>query len=156
MPYQYPSAGRYQAASRRAVGPANGGLSKPGHTPAVAQEVGSRARQGGEQLRDVYNIADAKPVKLWDLIDQMMDATGVFGVKQTLPMPLALVAARLVEYWVSLTDQHNQLALSRQIISLLTRTMTLNIDKARHQLGYQPRDRLYKAIEDFARIWNNP
>lgn len=102
---------------------------------------------------DVYNIADAQPYRMWDMIDQLMQAVQLPPVTRQVPYPAALLAATLMEGWYRLRNSEDEPRLMRLKVELMTRSFTLNIEKARRKLGYRPTATVDTAITEFADWW---
>ncbi len=99
---------------------------------------------------EVYNLADAEPVLLRALVDQVLGEFGLPRRRRRLPRALMLPLARLNERlcrWAGVREEPRLLPVP---IAVLSQSMTLNIDKARARLGYSPEDRLGREIRDFA------
>ena len=102
---------------------------------------------------DVYNIADAQPQKLWDIIDRMLQAVGLPAVTRQVPIGLAMAAATAMETWYRLRRIEEEPRLMRLKVALMSRSFTLSIEKAQRKLGYRPVANVDGAIAEFADWW---
>ena len=102
---------------------------------------------------DVYNIADTQPVKLWEMIDQLMETVGMPPVRRQIPVPVAMAAATVMENWYRLRRSETEPRLMRLKVALMSRSFTLGIEKAKRKLGYKPVAAVEGAIAEFADWW---
>lgn len=104
-------------------------------------------------LGTVYNIANPQPVRLWDLVDQLMNCLKLPPVTGRVPVGLALGAAAGCELWYRYLRSSLEPPLSRMRVAVLSRSLTVNIDSARQHLGYEPQDDLSRTLETYASWW---
>lgn len=102
---------------------------------------------------DVYNIANPQPVKLWELVDQVLEKAGYPPVQQSVPVGVAQVTVWLNESWYHLLNKKSEPSLTRSKLAVMTKSMTLGIEKARRKLGYRPSDDVPRALEEFMVWW---
>lgn len=103
----------------------------------------------------VYNISNGEPVAIWSVIDRLADALSLPRPLQRVPKPLALALASAVEAFHRRLRPDVEPALLRYGVELLSVDMTLDISRARDELGYRPRvnmdDALNKTLHELAR-----
>jgi nucleoside-diphosphate-sugar epimerase len=104
-------------------------------------------------LGTVYNIANAEPVPIWQLIDSLMAQLHLPPVRQRIPYPLAWLAATAMEGGAQLLSAPEEPRLMRLKVALMARSLTLSIDKARQRLGYQPLDDIDATLAEYAKWW---
>ena len=102
---------------------------------------------------DVYNIADAQPRKLWEIIDQMLQAVGLPVVTRQVPIGLAMAVATAMETWYRVRRSEEEPRLMRLKVALMSRSFTLSIEKPQRKLGYRPMANVDGAIAEFADWW---
>ncbi len=102
---------------------------------------------------DVYNIADLQPHCLWEVIDRMLEAVNLPPVTQRIPLGVAMAAATAMETWYRLRQREDEPRLMRLKVAMMSRSFTLNIDKAQRKLGYKPTLGVDAAIAEFADAW---
>lgn len=102
---------------------------------------------------DVYNIADAQPQPVWEVIDRLMAAVELPPVTRRVPYGVAMAAASLVEGWHRLRRSPEEPRLTRLKVAVMARSFTLATDKAQRKLGYQPTHTVDQAIAEFAERW---
>ena len=104
-------------------------------------------------LGTAYNIADAEPVRIWGMIDQLMELLGLPVVKQKTPYWLAASVAAAVEQSYRVLKKAEEPPLMRMKVAVLAKSFTLNIEKANRQLEYSPRNLLKESLKEFAESW---
>jgi nucleoside-diphosphate-sugar epimerase len=86
-----------------------------------------------------YNISNGEPVRIWDVIDRLADSLSLPRPRGGIPTPLAVLLARLLESGQHLLAPRREPLVTRYGIELLSVDMTLDIGRARTELGYRPR-----------------
>lgn len=94
-----------------------------------------------------YNISNDAPVHIWDVIDRLAAALDVPAPRVRVPAAAARAAAGLLEHMHRLARRPGEPALLRYGVELLSVDMTLDISRARAELGYAPRIGLDEALE---------
>lgn len=84
----------------------------------------------------VYNIADAEPVSLADVLGEFLARRGVRAGLVSLPYPAALRAAALAERTARI--RRTRPRVTRYAVSQLGLERTLDLTAARERLGYRP------------------
>jgi len=102
---------------------------------------------------DVYNIADAQPRLMWDIIDRLLDTVNMPPVTKHVPYGVAMAAATLVEGWYKLRRSEQEPRLMRLKVAVMGLSFTLSIEKAQRKLGYRPVHSVDSAIAEFADAW---
>mgnify|MGYP002651801159 CR=1 FL=1 len=67
-----------------------------------------------------------------------------------MPYWLLLTVATLMEFTAKFFNSNKEPTLTRYSVGVLAHSFTLNIDKARTKLNYEPRQTVQEAMEDFA------
>ena len=109
----------------------------------------------GDALNQVYNISNGAPIPLWPLLDDVFDRLGFEPVNNHISMHVAKWIARALEWHAKWLNGHKEPALTVYGIGTLTKTFAMDISKARNLLGYQPRQSVQEALEEFLH-WHNP
>lgn len=86
----------------------------------------------------VFNVADAEPVVLNDLLTALLVATGREPRLAHLPVGPAWGVAALLERAAALTGDAWEPPLTRYVVAQMSRTCTLDPSRARVELGYCP------------------
>jgi len=96
---------------------------------------------------NILNITDGKPVHLWAMVDTLFQELNFNPVKNSLSWPAARAISRASEIFGRLVQREP--ALPRYVACLLGRSLTMNIDKARFVLGYNPIQTTHDGVMDF-------
>ncbi|MEL7159540.1 MAG: NAD-dependent epimerase/dehydratase family protein [Bacteroidota bacterium] len=99
-------------------------------------------------LNDTYNITNGAPVAVWPLINDLLQKLGRKPLTGRVPVSVALAVAGLLETKSRWTN-YAEPVLTRYSVGTLARSFSLDIGKARRQLGYSPRQTTATAIEEF-------
>ena len=102
---------------------------------------------------DVYNIADAQPRRLWEVIDTMLQAVNLPPVTRSVPVGVVMAAATAMETFYRLRKSDDEPRLMRLKVAMMSRSFTLSIEKAQRKLGYKPVQSVDGAIAEFADWW---
>ena len=94
---------------------------------------------------EVFNITNGEPATLRDVLAAIFVPLGVAYRIVALPYPVLDAAARAMQAYASLSGAEP--ALTRYSVGTLNYDMTLDIEKARRMLGYQPIVPLSEGIE---------
>lgn len=116
-----------------------------------AIELGLKAQ--GEALGEAYNITNGKPVKLWETLAEVFSRLDLKLSQQKLPFVVAYTLAGALEIAAKAQPGQPEPTLTRYSVVMLARSQTLNIDKARRLLGYEPQQSTAEAMEEFVRWW---
>lgn len=109
---------------------------------AVLLAADAPAQLGGR----AYNISNGEPVRIWDVIDQLADALAVPRPAAAISRTRALLLARMLEAGYRMFAPRREPPLMRYGVDLLSIDMTLDISRARAELGYQPRIPMHEAL----------
>jgi 2-alkyl-3-oxoalkanoate reductase len=93
-----------------------------------------------------YNISNGEPVRIWDVIDRLADALGVPRPHARISRAKARLLAHMVEAGHALFAPRREPPLLRYGVDLLSIDMTLDISRARDELGYRPRIGMDEAL----------
>ena len=101
-----------------------------------------------EACGEAYNITNGDPVNFWAFLDEVMVRVGLGPIRGAVPYRLAAFNGLIVEGLFAFADRAP--GLSRLSAAVLSSSMTLDIEKARSRLGYQPRQTNSDMLEEFA------
>jgi nucleoside-diphosphate-sugar epimerase len=87
---------------------------------------------------EVYFISDGEPVEFRDFITRMLETQGVNVPQKEVPRWLVKIVARLGDSITKISRGKLSVPMSWQEFATLGVEVTLNIDKARNELGYEP------------------
>ncbi len=95
-------------------------------------------------LGRTFTITNHEAVPLWEVIAQVLAGLKIPWQPRTIPLPLALLAAGLMERKAERTG--TEPLLTRYTVQLLARTQTYDTEPARTLLGYTPHVTLSEGI----------
>jgi len=113
------------------------------HVDAMILSLKASGRACGE----AYNITNGEPVKLWSFLDEVMVRVGLKAIRGAVPFRVAMLTGLVAEGLFAFANRAP--GLNRVSAAVLSHSMTLNIDKARTLLGYQPRQSNDEMLTEF-------
>lgn len=99
-----------------------------------------------------YNITNDEPLMVKDAIDAMFKLTGIDARYLNLPYALWDIVARGYE-WRAKRWEFKEPPLTRYTLGLFCKDNTLNIDRAKKELGYYARVSVDEGLDAFAHWW---
>ena len=106
------------------------------HIDNVAEGLVQAAEKG--RAGDAYFVTDGEPVVFRDFVSELLATQGVEAPEGSVPAPIAGVAARAVEALWRATGRDGDPPLTRFAVWVSSQECTLDIGKARRELGYAP------------------
>ena len=97
----------------------------------------------------IYNLSNGQPVPLWDTIAYTMKQLGFPPLTQKVPYRLVFFIAWLMEGYARYFNQGKEPVLTRYSVSSMARSLSLDISQAKQYLGYEPRQSVREAIDEF-------
>lgn len=102
-------------------------------------------------LGQIYNITNGEPKLVTELAEEMFTALGTKAKYIRLPfIPMYAVAAVIEAVWKLLRIYDKPPALTRYNVCTLGRSQIFSIEKARHELGYEPKVSISEMIKKYA------
>jgi nucleoside-diphosphate-sugar epimerase len=131
------------------------GLNKVDFTSVenLNQALLSSLRVGPQALGQVYNISNGSPVPLWDVVNYVLRQLDLPPVTRQLPYALAYALASVNERVCKLLPAQPTPALYRLGVAVLAKDFSLDISRARQQLGYEPQVTVWTALDEFCQWW---
>jgi nucleoside-diphosphate-sugar epimerase len=102
-------------------------------------------------LNQTFNISNGSPVKLWDKINYVLERLGRKKIKKKVSYKLAFIVVFLIES-ISKLFNLKEPATTIYSIGILSKSFSLNIDRAREILKYHPKQSIDEAIDEFI-LW---
>ena len=99
----------------------------------------------------LFNVTDGEAVPLWATLDRLADRLGVARPRRYVPPALLEGAALALEALARLHPQRPEPPLTASGVRLLTRSMSLDLTRARTRLGYAPLVRPEAGLDDVLR-----
>lgn len=131
------------------------GLNKVDFTSVqnLNQALLSALSAGDTALNQVYNISNGAPIPLWDVVNYVMRQLHLPQVQRYRDFGLAHGSAAVCEAACLLWPGQPRPQLSRIEVQALHEHFTLDINRARHYLGYEPRTSLWTSLDEFCGWW---
>lgn len=101
----------------------------------AAAALGERSALRGR----AYFIGQEQPVNLWDFINEIVTRSGLKPVRRSLPLPVALRLAGIMEHTFRLLRLPGEPPLTRLMVSQLGRSHWFDHSAAQRDFGYGPR-----------------
>lgn len=106
-----------------------------------------------EKMGGVYNITNGTPEKLWEVIEYALMQVGLDGKRKKIPLVIAMGLAKASELIHRFRNSPEEPELLPIKVGVAAFSMTLDISKAKKELGYVPRVSTKDAILEFAKHW---
>lgn len=116
---------------------------------AICLSLTSEQRTLGQK----YNITNGEPISLVKVLQLLFERIGEPLRLKKMNDKLLFRVAHLLEWYSRTFQQGQEPTLTRYTVTVLARTQTLNIEKARQELGYEPKISIEEGIELFAQWW---
>jgi nucleoside-diphosphate-sugar epimerase len=100
-----------------------------------------------------YNITNGEPVLNYSLIQRVLRELGYEVRLKKIPFSVALGLAGTMQAFYSAFLPASEPLLTPYSVCLLSRTRTLNIDRARNELGYNPRISMEEGLKRYLDWW---
>ncbi|MFQ6673024.1 MAG: NAD-dependent epimerase/dehydratase family protein, partial [Candidatus Tectimicrobiota bacterium] len=97
------------------------------------------AAEQPEAVGQVYLITDGEPVTRRQLVETVCGGLGLARPTRTVPLGVAKAASRLLEAAYRLMGKREPPVLNRFKLKFMATPLTFSIEKARRELGYEPR-----------------
>jgi len=100
----------------------------------------------------VYNITNGEPKHLIELLEELFDKLGIRIKKRKINYNVAMMMANIIEKLSYATNKKP--IITPYSIGLLSKSLTLNIDKARDELKYSPKISISDGMNRFVKMYN--
>ena len=119
-----------------------------------AIELALNLPSGSPALQEAYNISNGDPVNLWDTLAEAFQRLNLhLDTSRGVPFAVAYGMAAAMEAQAKRKKGYPEPPLTRYSVMMIGRSQTLNIDKARQRLGYDPEVSVNDAMNDFIEGW---
>jgi nucleoside-diphosphate-sugar epimerase len=108
---------------------------------------------GESALGKVYNISNGAPVPLWDVVNYVLRQLDLPPVTRHLPYAVAYAAATLNETVCKLLPGRPEPSLFRLGVAVMAKDFSLDINRARQYLDYDPQVSVWTALDEFCQDW---
>lgn len=107
-----------------------------------------------EVCGDLYNISDPEPVNFWDTVNTVLPLVSLPPVSRKVSFGVAFTMASIVEGYHRLRKSEQEPDVMRAKVAVMGNSFTLNIERAKRKLGYDPAVAINETLADFAHWWN--
>lgn len=115
---------------------------------ALAHLLALDALENNKGEGQAYFINQAKPVKLWSFINQILAIHGLPPVKEKVTLKKALAAGKVIERVYKLLRLKSNPPMTQFLALNLAKDHYFSIKYAHHDLGYQPMITVEEGLED--------
>jgi nucleoside-diphosphate-sugar epimerase len=102
---------------------------------------------------EIYNISNGEPIKLWETVEYILSKLGHKFKRKKVPFFLVYFIAFLQEITCKYIFTDKEPTLTRYTAGLLAKSLTLDITKAKNELGYEPKVSIKEGIERMIEWW---
>ena len=99
-------------------------------------------------LNQTFNLSNGKPEKLWDKINDVLKKLDRNRIEKKIPFSIAFSVVSMLEF-VSKIFRLKEPVTTAYSVGVLSKSFSLNIDKATQILKYQPKQTADEAIDEF-------
>jgi nucleoside-diphosphate-sugar epimerase len=107
----------------------------------------------GPALGKVYNISNGAPIPLWDAVNYVLRQLNLPPVTRHLPYAVAYAAATVNETICKLLPGRPEPSLFRLGVAVMAKDFSLDINRARQYLDYDPQVSVWTALDEFCQDW---
>ena len=97
----------------------------------------------------LFHVADAEPVRVWDMLDALADALGVPRAARRMSVRRALTAATALEWAFRRLGVPHEPPITRYGVSILAHSQTLDVSALRDDLGLVGSRRVEQGLAEF-------
>lgn len=101
----------------------------------------------------VYNISNGEPLKMRDLVETLSELLDLKARTHSLPFSLGMAVASGMEVFYRVSRRRAEPPLTRYAVGLMSKTQTLDISRARAELGFVPRISVQQGLQLYTRWW---
>ncbi len=102
---------------------------------------------------EIFNISNGEPMLFRQILEKFLHAIGEQPHYLKLPFWLIYGIAFLLEIYYKITKRSGEPALTRYTVCTLAFSQTLDISRAREQLGYEPVVTISEGIQKYGEWW---
>jgi nucleoside-diphosphate-sugar epimerase len=100
-----------------------------------------------------YNLTDDEPVSKQRFLEAIADLAGLERPAKTIPLAVAQPLAWLMDRMFKLLGKDHAPRLTPARIKLMGRNLHFSVEKAKRELGYQPRVKFEEGVEEAVTWW---
>ena len=103
-----------------------------------------------EYLNEDYNISNGEDVRLWDIINTVLELIGQKRIEKKIPYWIAYQLASLVELKTKILRSKEEPRMTKFGVNILSKSATFDIKKAKEKLAYEVKQSNLDALHEFA------
>lgn len=119
----------------------------------VVHAIALSIKSDKNSLGQAYNITNDEPVLIWEFIDKGFKRLGLNLNKNSVSFDVMYNIAKVLEGVSKFTNKEP--VLTCYGVGALSKSITLNLEKAKNSLGYKPLQNNNEAFEDFVNWYKN-
>lgn len=100
-------------------------------------------------LNQIYNISNGRPELLWPILDKLFLELKLAPPTKKISLRLVLVIAKLMELHAKFLNGYKEPSLTIYGVGTLTMSFGMDISKAKKLLGYEPKQSVQEALDEF-------
>ena len=100
-------------------------------------------------VNQIYNISNGRPELLWPILDNLFLELKLAPPSKKISLRLVLVLAKLMELHAKFLNGYKEPALTIYGVGTLTMSFGMDISKAKEVLGYEPKQSVQEALDEF-------
>lgn len=104
-------------------------------------------------LGQFYNITNGEPVVFKEVVEALFQEMNIPLKTKKIGFRFAFTLATFLEWFANTFQKGKEPLLTRYTVTVLAKSQTLNIDKAKKELGYVPRVSIQKGMQEFVKWW---
>ncbi len=109
--------------------------------------------QKPEAIGQIYNITNAEPTRLWDMIAKVFEGLGLDWKGRKIPFWVIRQVAQILEIVASLRTTEEEPVLTQYAVGQLYYSNTFSIEKAKRLLNYAPSQSNMEGLQEFVDWW---
>ena len=106
-----------------------------------------------DTLGKKYNITNDEPIRLVDVLEAVFEKLGQPFKAKRIPYPMAYHLAGGLEWVATHLKKGEEPLMTRYTVGVLSKSQTLDISRAKEELGYHPSVSLHEGMDHFVKWW---
>ena len=100
-------------------------------------------------VNQIYNISNGRPELLWPILDKLFLELELSPPTKKISLRLVLLLAKLTELHAKFLNGYKEPSLTVYGVGTLTMSFGMDISKAKKLLGYEPKQSVQEALDEF-------
>lgn len=103
----------------------------------------------GSAVNQTFNISNGDPVALWPLVQELLEQLSLPPLTKSIPLSVVLTVAKLMECHARWLNGNREPTLTVYGVGTMAMDFSMDIAKAQDLLGYNPRQSVREALDEF-------